>query len=49
MINSKEESRANSDLVALVGNDHNIAAFKWHDMTDPIGVKFWDDPNRTDL
>lgn len=49
MINSKEVSRANSGLIASVGNDQNRAAFKWHDLTDPIGIKFWDDPNRTDL
>lgn len=49
MINSKEESRANSDLIALAGNGHNRAAFKWHDLSDPIEIKFWDDPNRTNL
>lgn len=49
MMDSIEESRANSNLIASVVNDHNKAAFKWHDLTDPIGIKFWDDPSRTDL
>lgn len=49
MIDFKEGSRANFDLMVSVGDDYNRDAFKWHDLTDPIEIKFWDDPTRLKL
>lgn len=49
MIDFKEGSRANSKLTSSVDDDYNRDAARWHDLTDPIEIKFWEDPTRLKL
>lgn len=49
MIDFKEGSRANSNLMASVSSVYDMGAFRWYDLTDPIEIKFWDSPARVKL
>lgn len=49
MIDFKEGSRANPDLMSSVHSVYDMGAFRWYDLTDPIEIKFWDGPSRVKL
>lgn len=49
MIDFKEGSRANSDLMGSVDSVYDMGAFRWYDLTDPIEIKFWDSSARVKL
>lgn len=49
MIDFKEGSRANSDLMGSVDSSYDMGASRWYDLTDPIEIKFWDGPSRLKL
>lgn len=49
MIDFKEGSRANSDLMSSVDDVYDSDASRWHDLTDPIEIKFWEDATRLKL